>query len=64
VDDDVLLCAADWRTVSLPLRRALYAAWDDGRGRGTPAHQAAMDAVIRAVNGEPEPAPGAEGRRS
>jgi hypothetical protein len=64
VPGDMLLCAADWRKVALPLRRALYAAWDHGRGARTAAHRAAVDAVIRAVNGEPEALPGLEGRPS
>ena len=57
VPDDLLLCAADFRPVPIPLRRALYQAWDPARGRGSAAHQAAADAVLRYVNGEPEPAP-------
>lgn len=57
VSDEMLLCATDWRRVGLPLRRALYAAWDHGRGKGSDAHREAMAAVIRHVNGEPDPAP-------
>ena len=57
VPDDLLLCATDFRIVPIPLRRALYQAWGGGKGRGSDAHQAAVDAVIRFVNREPKPVP-------
>lgn len=56
VDDERLLCAPCWRPVPLVLRRALNDAWDHSRGRGSAAHNEAVAAVIRHVNGEPEPA--------
>lgn len=46
----MLMCPADWRRVPGPVRRALWRAWDDGAGAGTPAHHAAMAAAIRSVN--------------
>lgn len=58
--DDKLMCRDDWRLVPAPLQRAVWEAWDNGNGRGTPAHAAAIQAAIRAVNriaGAPEPAP-------
>lgn len=57
VADSVLMCGPDWVRVPPPLQRAVYRAWDRGRGRGSLAHLAAMEAAIRAVNGQPEPAP-------
>jgi hypothetical protein len=57
VADDLLLCAPCWRPVPLTLRRVLNDAWDHGRGNGSDAHREAMLAIIRHVNGEPEPAP-------
>jgi hypothetical protein len=45
-----LMCAPDWRLVPKPLQSAVYAAWANGRGAGTPAHQAAIDAAIAAAN--------------
>jgi hypothetical protein len=49
VPDERLTCRQDWARISRPLQRAVYDAWDHGRGRGTPQHQAAMDAAIRAA---------------
>ena len=56
-DDDKLMCSEDWKRVPKPLQNAVYRAFDYGRGRGSAAHLAAVKAAIRAVNGEPEPAP-------
>lgn len=53
VDAGKLMCAEDWRRVPKPLQKAVYSAWDKGRGALSPAHRAAMKAAIRAVNGEP-----------
>jgi hypothetical protein len=50
VDDNKLLCWGDWRRVPADLQRALYAAYDRGRGQGTPAHLAAMRACIDAAD--------------
>jgi len=50
VPPGMLMCRADWLRVPVPFRKALYAAWDSGRGAGTPAHRAAMLAAIQAVN--------------
>jgi hypothetical protein len=44
-----LLCWSDWRRVPAPLQRALYAAYDSGKGAGTPAHLEAMTACIKAA---------------
>lgn len=50
VGDSVLMCPGDWRRVPKPIQNAVYRAWKDGRGAGSPAHRAAMAAAIRAVN--------------
>ena len=49
VPDDRLTCRQDWRLVPRPLQRAVWAAWDDGRGRDTKAHTEACLAAIRAA---------------
>ena len=49
VPDDRLTCRQDWGRISRPLQRAVYDAWDHGRGRGTPQHAAAMRAAISAA---------------
>ena len=50
VPPDKLLCWSDWRRVPKPLQNALYAAYDRGRGQGTPAHLEAMRACTDAAN--------------
>jgi hypothetical protein len=55
VNDRFLMCPADWRRVPPALQRAVYAAYADGNGPGSPELRAAQDAAVRAVNGEPEP---------
>jgi len=45
-----LMCPGDWRRVPGPLQRAVRAAWDDGRGAGSPAHAAAMLRAAGAAN--------------
>ena len=52
----MLMCRPHWRMVPRPLQNAVYAAWDNGLGAGTPAHEAAMDAAIRAVDAKLEAA--------
>lgn len=49
VPDDRLMCRQDWARIAKPLQRAVYDAWDHGRGRGTPQHSAAMRAAISAA---------------
>lgn len=46
----MLMCRADWYSVPKPLRDAVWAAWRNGAGAGSPEHAAAIDAAIRAVN--------------
>jgi hypothetical protein len=41
-----LMCTPHWRLVPRPLQGAVWQAWDGGRGRGTPAHTAA---IVRAI---------------
>lgn len=50
VGDDMLMCRADWYRVPKPLRDAVWAAWRNGAGAGSPEHTAAITAAIRAVN--------------
>ena len=45
-----LLCRSHWFMVPAPLREAVWDAWADGAGAGSPAHSAACDAAIGAVN--------------
>jgi hypothetical protein len=49
LDDKYLMCAADWRRVPAPLRKAVWAAYDNGAGVGSPALRAAQLAAIRAL---------------
>ncbi len=46
----MLMCRADWYRVPKPLRDAVWTAWHDGAGAGSPEHTAAITAAIRAVN--------------
>lgn len=45
-----LLCRTCWRLVPGPLQRKLYAAYNRGRGAGSPEHLQAMQECIEAVN--------------
>jgi hypothetical protein len=47
-----LMCPADWRSVPADLQSAVWRTWRGGRGKGTRAHLAAMEAAIDAVNGQ------------
>jgi hypothetical protein len=44
-----LACRRHWHMVPAPLRRALLAAWDGGRGFGSAEHVAARAACVRAL---------------
>lgn len=46
VDDKQLACRAHWFQVTVPIRQAVYRAWDSGRGRGTPGHTKACELAI------------------
>jgi alkylhydroperoxidase family enzyme len=50
VADDKLLCWTDWRRVPPALQQAVYAAWNGGRGAGTPEHRAACAAATDAAS--------------
>ena len=50
VSPSMLLCRPHWYMVPKPLRDAVWAAWADGTGAGSPAHRAAISAAIDAVN--------------
>jgi hypothetical protein len=46
-----LMCTADWSTVPKAFQRAVWTAWRQSQGNGSPAHTAAIRAAINAVNG-------------
>jgi hypothetical protein len=50
VPEHLLTCGIHWRMVPPALQRAVYAAYDHGRGMGTPALASAHRAAVRAVN--------------
>jgi hypothetical protein len=50
LDDSRLMCRPHWALVAKPVQRAVYDAYDRGRGLGTPKLQAAQDAAVRAVD--------------
>ncbi len=50
VGQDKLMCPAHWRMVPAAMRTAIWNAWQDGAGAGTPQHTAAINAAIRSVN--------------
>lgn len=41
-----LTCPACWRKVPAPFRAAVWTAWRDGEGAGSPEHTAAITAAI------------------
>ena len=47
---DRLMCAPHWYQVPKPLRDAVWATWRSGEGALSPAHRAACDAAIAAVD--------------
>jgi hypothetical protein len=51
VDDDKLACPKDWYSLPNDLRRLVYRTWQNGAGRGTPAHNRAVDQAVTAMNG-------------
>ncbi|MGO9292819.1 MAG: hypothetical protein ACLP52_02870 [Streptosporangiaceae bacterium] len=54
VSPDRLMCRPHWYAVPRPLRDAVWATWQSGSGAGSPAHMAAINAAIRAVNARQE----------
>ncbi len=50
VAPDQLMCSRHWYMVPRPVRSAVWRAWSDGAGAGTPAHTAAISRAIRTVN--------------
>lgn len=47
IDTDKLACSRHWYQVTLPIRRAVYRAWDGGNGAGSAAHRQACDLAIK-----------------
>ena len=50
VSGSMLMCRPHWYMVPKPLRNAVYSAWADGDGAGTPAHGAAILAAVQSVD--------------
>jgi len=50
VAGDMLACRPHWYMIPRPLRAAVWAAWRDGAGAGSPEHAAAMAAAVEALN--------------
>jgi hypothetical protein len=50
VSGSMLMCRPHWYMVPKALRNAVWTAWADGSGAGTPAHRAAILAAIDAVD--------------
>ncbi len=50
VPSHMLMCRADWYRLPVLARRAVWNAWQGGRGAGTQAHTAAITAAISVVN--------------
>jgi len=46
----MLMCRTHWYMVPKPLRNAVWNAWADGFGAGTPEHSEAILAAVDAVN--------------
>lgn len=44
-----LACYAHWAQVPERLKRAVYAAWDGGRGAGSPRHHEAIAAAVESM---------------
>lgn len=47
VADGALACRTHWWKIPEPLRHAVNQAWDQGRGKFTPAHRRAMAEAVR-----------------
>ncbi len=43
---DMLACSRHWYQVPKAIRAAVYRAWNNGQGAGSPAHTAAIAAAI------------------
>ena len=50
VRNDMLMCPRHWGMVPKPLQNAVYRAWRNGDGEGSPAHAQAIHAAIDAVD--------------
>lgn len=53
-----LLCRTHWNMVPKPMREAVWSAWANGVGAGSPAHRAACLAAVDAVRRKLEAAAG------
>lgn len=47
---DMLACRQHWYSVPKPIRMAVWRAWDNGAGAGTPEHTRAIEAAVSAMN--------------
>jgi hypothetical protein len=52
VPADRLACPRHWYALPAPLRAAIWRAWDNGAGAGSPAHTAAIAAALRLLEAE------------
>lgn len=50
VGTGMLACRPHWYMIPKPLRVAVWAAWRDGAGAGSPEHTAAITAAVKALN--------------
>ncbi len=50
VPEHMLMCSSDWYRVPKALRNAVWGAWRNGMGAGSPEHTAAIQAAVKAVN--------------
>lgn len=46
VSDEMLACSGHWYQVSAATRSAVWRAWSNGMGAGTPAHTAAISNAV------------------
>lgn len=51
VPRDMLMCRTHWHKVPWRLRKAVWEAWDDGRGAESREHNAAILAAIKSITG-------------
>lgn len=45
----MLMCRDCWRDVPSAIKSQVYAAWDNGAGRGTKRHQEAMERAVQSL---------------
>ena len=53
VPSHMLACRNHWYAIPAPLRSAVWNAWQNGAGAGSPEHSAAISAAVRSLNPSP-----------